>query len=110
VYPVSEDGEEDLADDQTILDAHGYELASQSVDGGHVHVGRLVLTAGWSILAGKRGIRSDATLTVTFRKRQTSRSETDPLERIEKLGQLRDAGYLTEQEFEAKKADLLSRL
>ena len=29
---------------------------------------------------------------------------------IPKLGQLRDAGLLTQEEFESKKADLLSRM
>ena len=29
---------------------------------------------------------------------------------LEKLGQLREAGFLTTEEFEAKKADLLARL
>jgi hypothetical protein len=34
----------------------------------------------------------------------------DPLEQIRKLAELRDAGVLTEAEFEAKKAELLRRL
>ena len=34
----------------------------------------------------------------------------DVMEQIAKLGQLRDAGLLTEEEFSAKKADLLGRL
>jgi Short C-terminal domain len=37
-------------------------------------------------------------------------SRDDPIEQIKKLGELRDAGVLTDQEFESKKADLLSRL
>jgi hypothetical protein len=32
------------------------------------------------------------------------------IEQIRKLGELRDAGILTPEEFESKKADLLSRL
>jgi hypothetical protein len=39
-----------------------------------------------------------------------SGSEADPLDVLRKLGALRDAGLLTEEEFEAKKADLLRRL
>ena len=110
-YPVSEAGEEDLADDQTILSAHGYELISQAVGGGHVHVGRLLLTVGWSVLAGRSGIRSDATLTVVFKRQPAFRVETsDPLDQLAKLGQLRDAGYLTGDEFEKKKRSLLDRL
>jgi hypothetical protein len=34
----------------------------------------------------------------------------DPIEQIRKLGDLRDAGVLTPEEFEAKKADLLKRV
>jgi Bacterial PH domain/Short C-terminal domain len=34
----------------------------------------------------------------------------DPMEQLKKLGELRDAGVVTDAEFEAKKADLLSRM
>ncbi|MEU2614196.1 SHOCT domain-containing protein [Micromonospora sp. NPDC007271] len=34
----------------------------------------------------------------------------DPIEQLRQLGQLRDAGILTEEEFAAKKAEILSRL
>ena len=34
----------------------------------------------------------------------------DPIEQLKKLGELRDAGLLTEHEFASKKADLLARL
>jgi hypothetical protein len=34
----------------------------------------------------------------------------DPIEQLRKLGELRDAGILTDEEFAAKKADILSRL
>jgi hypothetical protein len=34
----------------------------------------------------------------------------DPLEALKRLGALRDSGALTEQEFAAKKAELLQRL
>jgi hypothetical protein len=34
----------------------------------------------------------------------------DPMDQLKKLGGLRDAGVLTEQEFEAKKAELLGRM
>lgn len=43
--------------------------------------------------------------------RQAAGSGTpDVMDQLRKLGELRDAGILTEQEFEAKKAELLSRL
>jgi len=45
---------------------------------------------------------------------QVSAPETvvapDPLEQLKKLGELRDAGILSEDEFSAKKADILSRM
>ncbi len=34
----------------------------------------------------------------------------DPIEQLRKLGELRDAGVLSEEEFAAKKADILSRM
>jgi hypothetical protein len=34
----------------------------------------------------------------------------DPIEQLQKLGQLRDAGVLTEEEFQAKKVEILARL
>ena len=34
----------------------------------------------------------------------------DVFEQIRKLGELRDAGFLSAEEFDAKKTDLLSRL
>jgi hypothetical protein len=37
-------------------------------------------------------------------------NETDAIEQIRRLGELRDAGLLTPEEFEAKKAELLRRI
>lgn len=34
----------------------------------------------------------------------------DPMEELQKLGQLRDNGILTEEEFAAKKAEILQRM
>lgn len=34
----------------------------------------------------------------------------DPIEQLKRLGELRDAGIVTDAEFEAKKAELLSRM
>ena len=41
---------------------------------------------------------------------QTPASAPDPIEQLRKLAELRDAGILTEEEFSAKKADILSRM
>lgn len=40
----------------------------------------------------------------------TAPPASDPIEQLRKLGELRDAGIVTDAEFEAKKADLLGRL
>lgn|SRR6266540_1217279 len=41
---------------------------------------------------------------------QTTTSTADPMEQLRKLAELRDAGVVTPEEFEAKKAELLSRM
>lgn len=41
---------------------------------------------------------------------QASSPQTPTLDQIRKLGELRDAGILTEDEFDAKKKELLTRL
>lgn len=41
---------------------------------------------------------------------QTTTPTADPIEQLRKLAELRDAGVLTPEEFEAKKAELLSRM
>jgi hypothetical protein len=91
----------------------------QSAEGSHLHAGRLLLTGGLSVFAGRRGIRSKGKLTVTYQKVAqpvaaspvaATPERIDPVEQIRKLGELRDAGILTQEEFEAKKADLLRRI
>ena len=111
-------GVEDYEDEATVLGAHGYRPSTQSEDPGHIHIGRLLLTSGLSVLAGRRGIRSDGSLTVIFSKTTDGPASQpgaasvsdDPLATIERLGRLRDAGLLTQEEFERKKAELLDRL
>ncbi len=58
-------------EEANVLGQHGYVPQAQTQDGGHVHVGRLLVTGGWSVLAGKKGIRSDSSMTVTFVKAQS---------------------------------------
>jgi Short C-terminal domain len=105
---------EDFEDDATVLGAHGYEATAPAFEGGHVHVGRLLLTGGFSAFAGRRGIRSEGQLTVTFRKataaEPTANDRSDPLDQLERLAKLVDAGVVTPEEFAAKKAELLGRL
>lgn len=65
-YESNEKGQAAFADEAAVLDGHGYRPAMQSEEGGHVHAGRLILTGGFSIFAGRKGIRSKGKLTVTF--------------------------------------------
>jgi hypothetical protein len=122
-YKNDEVGHAAFAKEVSIFGQHNYTPMTQSADGGHIHVGRLLLTGGWSVFAGKSGIRSDGTITVTFQKAPVGPAispnpESQPpqsaaletLAVLEKMGQLRDAGVLTQEEFETKKAELLSRL
>ena len=41
---------------------------------------------------------------------QTAPAQPDALEQLQKLAQLKDAGIISEEEFAAKKADLLSKI
>ena len=68
-YDSSERGQETFeAEARILLLQGGYSAAEQTADGGHIHAGRLILTGGFSVLAGRRGIRSKAKSTVTFKK------------------------------------------
>lgn len=66
---------------------------------------------GLECAAGNNGTRSSS-ITVTFSKAQAIpvASGPDPMEQLRKLGELRDAGVVSDAEFEAKKAELLARL
>jgi hypothetical protein len=66
------------------------------------HIDRTVESVGESASANPS---PDLALSVS-----ESRSVGDPLEQMRKLGELRDAGVLTDAEFEAKKAELLKRI
>jgi hypothetical protein len=111
-YEGSEAGRYRQQAETQVLGLHGYAPASQSQDGGHVHAGRILMTGGLSVLAGGHGTRAKGSITVTFHQAQTAPAAAapDPMEQLRKLGALRDAGVLTDTEFETKKADLLSRL
>jgi Short C-terminal domain len=112
-YEGSDAGRRSLETETQVLGLHGYTPASQSEDGGHIHAGRLLMTGGLSVLAGGRGTRAKGSITVTFHKAQAAPpapAAADPIEQLRKLGELRDAGVLTDAEFETKKAELLARL
>jgi hypothetical protein len=67
-YPAGSKGEAALVQESEVFIPNGYEPSLMSEDGGHVHVGRLLLTGGLSIFAGKKGIRSNGKRTITWRK------------------------------------------
>lgn len=67
-YAAGHKGEEALVKESAVFIPNGYEPTMMSEEGGHVHVGRLLLTGGVSILAGKRGIRSNGKRTITWRR------------------------------------------
>ena len=71
-----------------------------------------MLTGGWSILAGQRGIRSKGVITVTYTKQAEVPVSGDSASLKDKLTQLdeaRAAGLLTDEEYAAKRTDILSR-
>jgi hypothetical protein len=114
IYQDKEPDRQRLTLESRLMAEHGYEPSMQTQDGGHVHVGRLLMTGGWSVLAGQRGIRSKGGMTITYTRKAEVQPSTapsvDPLDQLKKLGELRDAGVLTTEEFEAKKAQILERM
>lgn len=111
-YEGGEKGQQSLQTEASIFAEHGYEPWAQNEQGSHIHAGRLLLTGGLSVFAGKRGIRGKSKTTVTYRLVGAGASSTAPdvADQLRKLGELRDAGVLTTDEFEAKKAELLARM
>ena len=112
-YEPNEKGEAKFQAEAAAFTEHGYEPSLQREEGGHIHAGRLLLTGGLSIFAGKRGIRAGGKRTVTWRKQAGEPAASGPpdvMDQLRKLGELRDAGILTAEEFEAKKAELLARM
>jgi hypothetical protein len=62
------------------------------------------------LLAARPGEHASLTAPSETPAPSASAAHTDPLEQLKKLAELRDAGVLTDQEFEAKKQELLGRL
>jgi hypothetical protein len=122
-YDSGNKGQRTYQEEAVVLGRRGYLPHGQTEDGGHVHVGRLLLTGGLSIFAGGRGIRSAGKLTVTFVKQAVPAptpppapivpapsTKPDPYKAILALAELRDKGIVTTEEYEAKKAEILSRI
>lgn len=92
------------------LASQGYRPVSQSWAEGRPGVGRVVALGVFA-----SSIRPKGYLTVTYERQSQSDSAgestpVDPLDQLKRLGELRDAGVLTESEFQAKKAEILARL
>lgn len=100
--------------------AQGWQVQGQSQSRGNVNMGRTVLKAGiflpWAIM---RPSRKGDPLTVTWALNPPSAepvaetaapAQDGVLDQLRKLGELRDAGVVTEDEFAQKKEELLSRL
>ncbi len=111
-YENGDKGQQSLQTEAAIFAEHGYEPWAQNEQGSHIHAGRLLLTGGLSVFAGKRGIRGKGKTKVTYRPvvAGAQRAAPDVADQLRKIGELRDAGVLTTDEFEAKKADLLARM
>ncbi len=114
-YEDGDKGQRTLQIEAAIFTDHGYEPWAQNEEGSHIHAGRLILTGGLSVFAGKRGIRGKGKTKVPYRPKpvgQSTASTTQPdiADQLRKLGELRDDGVLTPEEFDAKKAELLARM
>ena len=113
-YGNDSQGRQDLAGEAQQLSRLGYAAVAQSEDPGHLHAGRLLLTGGLSILAGKSGTRSDGRLTVTYRliaphaPTAGRATEATLAERLKQLDDARAAGPLTDEEHDRKRAEILA--
>ena len=67
-YDSDDKGIERYENEAGVLLRNGYRIEGQDTQGSHIHAGRLILTGGLSVLAGRRGIRSKGKVTVTFLK------------------------------------------
>ncbi len=86
------------------LAARGYHSTGQSWAEGRPGVGRVIALGLFA-----NSIRPKGYLTVTY-QRIAPAPTASALDLLARLGELRDAGVLTEDEFQAKKAELLLRL
>lgn len=78
----------------------------------------LILVIGIIVLAYMIAVKPDGELVVTYEYRPPQAAPTppepaavpDPTDQLRKLAELRDAGIITPEEFEAKKAEILARM
>ena len=94
----------------------GWFIETTDSTDGHINVGRTmsaaILTGGLSLAFGAS--RTSGRTTVNWRRQSSEVAQTppsiDPLEMLKKLNELKEAGVITEAEFEAKKGEILARL
>jgi uncharacterized membrane protein YeaQ/YmgE (transglycosylase-associated protein family) len=77
--------------------------------------GAIIVVIAYRRYVQRRGITGPEALRLPTRgvgveKRGGESSEADAMRRLRELGELRDAGVITPEEFETKKAELLSRI
>ncbi len=65
-FATDAEGQRQLQAETTRLARLGYLPQTQSQEGGHIHVGRLLLSGGLSVLVGRSGTRSTGSITITF--------------------------------------------
>ncbi|CPU70609.1 Uncharacterised protein [Mycobacteroides abscessus] len=83
----------------------GGEAIDISISGRSAQIKQIAHGRGETLIAAFRRVRSEAAAPA-----QPVAAAPDLADQIRKLSELRDAGILTEAEFNAKKADLLSRM
>jgi uncharacterized membrane protein YagU involved in acid resistance len=103
-----------LADDGYIVTAQSWAQGSYGCGAFLVALILFIVFIGLLVFLYMLLVKPDGTLTVTYTLRTESPLTPDPslavTDQLKKLGELRDAGVLTTEEFEAKKAELLARL
>jgi putative oligomerization/nucleic acid binding protein len=96
--------------DASRLAAQGYSPIAQSWGEGRAGAARVFMIGEFA-----NTIRPNGYLTVTYKLGVPAGAEhtpaaPDPIEQIRRLGELRDAGLVTDAEYEAKRLDLLGRI
>ena len=87
----------------------GGETIDISISGRSAQIRQVAHGRAETLIAAFRSVRSSSASTAALTPQPVA-AAPDLADQIRKLSELRDAGILTEQEFNAKKADLLARM
>lgn len=111
-YPgrTQADAAQSFATHAATLAGKGYKPVAQSWAEGRPGIGRVLMLGEAAGMLRPKGY-----LTVTYQRSESldppaQSSQPDVIELLRRLGELRTVGVLTEDEFQAKKAELLTRL